>query len=175
MGKKISRRAVCAGLVATPVAAALAPLPATSTPADIETAANAPPPVDIIGRVIATVAADAGITVDDLLSPLRTREVVAARQKGLYLATCMTRRPLPEVGRRFGGRDHTTVLHAVRKIAGLADADPTFRDDLNRLARLVTRNGAAMVFLREHDLRSRGIIKRSFQPAPGLAIRSAKV
>ena len=52
----------------------------------------------------------------DLLSPRRARSVVVPRQIGMYLAKKMTARSLPEIGRRFGGRDHSTVLHAVRKI-----------------------------------------------------------
>jgi chromosomal replication initiator protein len=52
----------------------------------------------------------------DLLSPRRARAVVVPRQIGMYLAKKLTARSLPEIGRRFGGRDHSTVLHAVRKI-----------------------------------------------------------
>ena len=52
----------------------------------------------------------------DLLSPRRARSIVVPRQIGMYLAKKMTSRSLPEIGRRFGGRDHSTVLHAVRKI-----------------------------------------------------------
>jgi chromosomal replication initiator protein len=66
----------------------------------------------------------------DLLSPRRARSIVMPRQIGMYLAKKMTSRSLPEIGRRFGGRDHSTVLHAVRKID-----DQMRRDD--RLAREV--------------------------------------
>ena len=55
----------------------------------------------------------------DLLSPRRARSVVVPRQIGMYLAKKLTPRSLPEIGRRFGGRDHSTVLHAVRKIEEL--------------------------------------------------------
>jgi hypothetical protein len=68
-----------------------------------------------------------GVRVADLLSARRTREVVGPRHVAMYLAKALTPRSLPEIGRQFGGRDHTTVLHAVRKIdrlvrAGAAEA-----------------------------------------------------
>ncbi|MFV2092005.1 MAG: helix-turn-helix domain-containing protein, partial [Hyphomicrobiales bacterium] len=53
--------------------------------------------------------------------------VVYPRQVGMYLAKTLTSRSLPEIGRKFGGRDHTTVLHAVRKIERLLGEDPTTR------------------------------------------------
>lgn len=59
----------------------------------------------------------------DLLSSRRTANVVRPRQIAMYLAKTLTLRSLPEIGRRFGGRDHTTVLHAVRKIEGLVGND----------------------------------------------------
>ena len=52
----------------------------------------------------------------DILSSRRTATVVRPRQIAMYLSKLLTPRSLPEIGRRFGGRDHTTVLHAVRKI-----------------------------------------------------------
>ncbi|MFK7792311.1 MAG: chromosomal replication initiator protein DnaA [Devosiaceae bacterium] len=57
-----------------------------------------------------------GLTKTDLLSHRRTKQIVGPRQIAMYLAKMMTVRSLPDIGRRFGGRDHTTVLHAVRKI-----------------------------------------------------------
>ena len=59
-----------------------------------------------------------GVSKGDLLSQRRHRSVVWPRQIGMYLAKHLTARSLPEIGRRFGGRDHTTVLHAIRKIEG---------------------------------------------------------
>ena len=53
------------------------------------------------------------------------------------LAKTMTPRSLPEIGRRFGGRDHTTVLHAVRKIEGLSGTDGTMAQELELLKRLI--------------------------------------
>lgn len=57
-----------------------------------------------------------GLTKTDLLSHRRTKQIVGPRQIAMYLSKTMTVRSLPDIGRRFGGRDHTTVLHAVRKI-----------------------------------------------------------
>ena len=66
----------------------------------------------------------------DILSARRTATVVRPRQIAMFLAKALTPRSLPEIGRRFGGRDHTTVLHAVRKIEGLTklDGGPCRRD-----------------------------------------------
>ncbi|MCA6114279.1 hypothetical protein J6524_04960 [Bradyrhizobium sp. WSM 1738] len=57
-----------------------------------------------------------GIDLVQICADRRTKQLVRARQVAMYLAKVMTGRSLPEIGRRFGGRDHTTVLHAVRKI-----------------------------------------------------------
>ncbi|GLK77903.1 chromosomal replication initiator protein DnaA [Methylopila jiangsuensis] len=73
----------------------------------------------------------------DILSSRRTQTVVRPRQVAMYLSKQMTLRSLPEIGRRFGGRDHTTVLHAVRKIDGLVATDQTLADEIELLKRLL--------------------------------------
>lgn len=73
----------------------------------------------------------------DLLSARRTRTIVRPRQIAMYLAKMMTPRSLPEIGRRFGNRDHTTVLHAVRKIEELARADATLAQEIELLKRML--------------------------------------
>jgi chromosomal replication initiator protein len=55
----------------------------------------------------------------------------------MYLAKTLTLRSLPEIGRRFGGRDHTTVLHAVRKIEGLVQGDKGLAEEIDSLKRLL--------------------------------------
>jgi chromosomal replication initiator protein len=60
---------------------------------------------------------------------------VRPRQVALYLAKTLTLRSLPEIGRRFGGRDHTTVLHAVRKIEGLVGNDMALAEEIEILKR----------------------------------------
>jgi chromosomal replication initiator protein len=73
----------------------------------------------------------------DMLSSRRTANVVRPRQIAMYLAKTLTLRSLPEIGRRFGGRDHTTVLHAVRKIEHLADTDKVLADEIDILKRML--------------------------------------
>jgi chromosomal replication initiator protein len=73
----------------------------------------------------------------DLLSARRTRTVVRPRQIAMYLSKQMTPRSLPEIGRRFGNRDHTTVLHAVRKIEEMVTADRALFDELENLKRQI--------------------------------------
>ncbi len=73
----------------------------------------------------------------ELLSPRRARTVVVPRQIGMYLAKKLTARSLPEIGRRFGGRDHSTVLHAVRKIDEQVRTDEKLAKDIAILIRLV--------------------------------------
>jgi chromosomal replication initiator protein len=63
--------------------------------------------------------------------------VVRPRQIAMYLAKALTLRSLPEIGRRFGGRDHTTVLHAVRKIETLAGSDSALAEEIELLKRLL--------------------------------------
>lgn len=73
----------------------------------------------------------------ELLSNRRTRTIVKPRQVAMYLSKVLTPRSLPEIGRRFGGRDHTTVLHAVRKIEGLSEVDTTLSREIELLKRLI--------------------------------------
>jgi chromosomal replication initiator protein len=73
----------------------------------------------------------------DLLSARRTRTVVRPRQIAMYLSKQLTPRSLPEIGRRFGNRDHTTVLHAVRKIEEMVNADRALFDELESLKRQI--------------------------------------
>lgn len=77
------------------------------------------------------------VTKADLLSARRTRTIVRPRQIAMYLAKVLTPRSLPEIGRRFGNRDHTTVLHAVRKIEELAKADYALAQELELLKRML--------------------------------------
>ncbi len=78
----------------------------------------------------------------DLLSNRRTRIIVRPRQIAMYLAKTLTLRSLPEIGRRFGGRDHTTVLHAVRKIEALLAEDSKLAQEIELLKRLIEEQGA---------------------------------
>jgi chromosomal replication initiator protein len=73
----------------------------------------------------------------DILSSRRTATVVRPRQIAMYLAKSLTLRSLPEIGRRFGGRDHTTVLHAVRKIEGMVTKDQELATEIDHLKRML--------------------------------------
>lgn len=81
------------------------------------------------------VARQYNVSRQDLLSSRRTANVVRPRQVAMYLAKTLTLRSLPEIGRRFGGRDHTTVLHAVRKIEALVAKDTALLQEVESLKR----------------------------------------
>jgi len=76
-----------------------------------------------------------GMKQADLLSERRNRAIARPRQAAMWLAKQLTTRSLPDIGRRFGGRDHTTVLHAVRRIEALRVDDPVLNQDLETLTR----------------------------------------
>jgi chromosomal replication initiator protein len=88
--------------------------------------------IEDIQRVVAR---QYNVSRADLLSSRRTANVVRPRQVAMYLAKILTLRSLPEIGRRFGGRDHTTVLHAVRKIENLAGTDTALAEEIETLKR----------------------------------------
>jgi len=76
-----------------------------------------------------------GLKQADLISERRNRAIARPRQAAMWLAKQLTTRSLPDIGRRFGGRDHTTVLHAVRRIDELRAGDPQLARDLEALTR----------------------------------------
>jgi chromosomal replication initiator protein len=76
-----------------------------------------------------------GLKQADLISERRNRSIARPRQAAMWLAKQLTTRSLPDIGRRFGGRDHTTVLHAVRRIEALKADDPVLARDLEALVR----------------------------------------
>ena len=77
------------------------------------------------------------IRLTDMSSPRRARAVARPRQVAMYLAKQLTSRSLPEIGRKFGNRDHTTVMHAVSRITELMAVDPAFADDVELLRRML--------------------------------------
>lgn len=85
-----------------------------------------------------TVADYYKLRVADLLSKRRTRNIARPRQMAMGIAKELTNHSLPEIGDAFGGRDHTTVLHAVRKIKELRETDHHIDDDFNSLIRIIT-------------------------------------
>jgi chromosomal replication initiator protein len=83
------------------------------------------------------VAEHYNIRLSDMIGPKRLRNIARPRQVAMYLAKQLTPRSLPEIGRRFGGRDHTTIMHGVRKIEELMATDSQLNDDLQLLRRLL--------------------------------------
>ena len=91
-----------------------------------------------IDNIQKTVASYYKIKIADLLSKRRSRSVARPRQLAMALAKELTNHSLPEIGDAFGGRDHTTVLHACRKIKELREADRDIHDDYDNLYRSLT-------------------------------------
>jgi chromosomal replication initiator protein len=83
------------------------------------------------------VAEHFNVRIADMHSARRARAVARPRQVAMYLAKQLTSRSLPEIGRKFGGRDHTTVMHAVRKVEELRSADSSFSEDVELLRRML--------------------------------------
>ncbi|HWS26556.1 MAG TPA: chromosomal replication initiator protein DnaA [Xanthomonadales bacterium] len=78
------------------------------------------------------------ITLSDLLGKKRTRTLVRPRQMAMALAKDLTAHSLPEIGKAFGGRDHTTVMHACKQIREMVETDARMRDDWDKLVRLLS-------------------------------------
>jgi len=91
-----------------------------------------------IDNIQRTVAELYKLKINDLLSKRRSRSIARPRQVAMALAKELTNHSLPEIGDAFGGRDHTTVLHACRKIAELRESDATIREDYKNLLRTLT-------------------------------------
>jgi chromosomal replication initiator protein len=88
-----------------------------------------------VDQIQKTVAEHYSLKQADLISERRARAVARPRQVAMWLAKQITTRSLPDIGRRFGGRDHTTVLHAVRRIEQLKAEDPVLARDVDQLLR----------------------------------------
>lgn len=93
--------------------------------------------VDEIQKAVAT---HFGVTAADICSKRRTQSVVRPRHVAMYLSKTMTTRSLPDIGRRFGGRDHSTVIHAVNKVTSMIESGDPITQDIDALTRTL-RNG----------------------------------
>jgi chromosomal replication initiator protein len=91
-----------------------------------------------IDEIQRKVAEHYNIRLQDMHSARRARNVARPRQVAMYLAKQLTARSLPEIGRKFGGRDHTTVMHAVRKIEELMAEDTQIAQDVEIIRRALT-------------------------------------
>ena len=83
------------------------------------------------------VAEHYNIRLTDMASARRARAVARPRQVAMYLAKQLTSRSLPEIGRKFGNRDHTTVMHAVSRVSELMERDSGFSEDVELLRRML--------------------------------------
>jgi chromosomal replication initiator protein len=90
-----------------------------------------------IDEIQKRVAEHYNIRLADMHSARRSRAVARPRQVAMWLAKQLTPRSLPEIGRKFGGRDHTTVMHAVRKIEELRESDRALAEDIDLLRRML--------------------------------------
>jgi chromosomal replication initiator protein len=91
-----------------------------------------------IENIQKTVAEYYNLRASDLLSAKRSRSIARPRQVAMALAKELTKKSLPEIGQAFGGRDHTTVLHATRKVKELVDSDASIEEDYKNLLRTLT-------------------------------------
>ena len=76
----------------------------------------------------------------DFLSSRRSRHIARPRQVAMYLAKKLTTKSLPEIGRKFTGRDHTTVIHAIKKIEELMNADKKFEYEVQDISNKILKN-----------------------------------
>jgi Bacterial dnaA protein helix-turn-helix len=114
-----------------------APQPDQSIPDD----SGAPPPLPppprprppTIRNIVAEVAAFHTITADQILSPNRTHRIVRPRQIACYLARHLTKLSVSQIGKRIGGRDHTTVLHSIQKVERLMVSDELLANQIDAL------------------------------------------
>jgi hypothetical protein len=87
----------------------------------------------LISGIQTVVASHYRIPVQEMVSDRKSRESARPRQVAMYLARKLTPKSLPEIGRRFGGRDHTTVMHAIRQVEKLIATDPDVADEVAAL------------------------------------------
>lgn len=92
-----------------------------------------------IDEIQRRVAAHYAVKLSDMSSTRRMRNIALPRQVAMYLAKTLTTYSLPEIGKNFGGRDHTTVLHAVRKIQELIKEDSSLREDIKLLTQVLEK------------------------------------
>lgn len=116
-----------------PVLRLVPPEPVEAAPAIAEEGAPAADPNRVrdwliidtkpkIANVLKETADHYGVTVADIISARRTAKIMKPRQMAMYIARFVTLRSLPEIGRRMGDRDHTTILHGIRRIEGMIEA-----------------------------------------------------
>ena len=127
--------------LAKPVAEAIATTaPAPSAPAPFVPGRKLSG-LALIRQIQSVVAARHGVTVADIMSRCRRQNIVRPRQIAAYLARAMTGSGLPEIGRRLGGFDHTTILYSVRNIEQMKATDPDFAREVDALVIAIGGDG----------------------------------
>ena len=106
-------------------------------PEEIEQVAPVEQRIPLIEEIQRAVARVFNVSRSDIISERRTKEVVLPRHVAVYLSKELTRNSLPSIGRKFGGRDHTTVLHACRKIAALKTTSHEITRDFDSLLKVL--------------------------------------
>lgn len=120
----------------SPLAKTVAPKPPALSPEVVHAPERCPlcggpkKPLLMVAHIQAMVAAYYQIPVREMYSARRNREVARPRQVAMYLAAESTPKSLPDIGRRFGGRDHTTVIHAIKVIQRLMLTDKEMEADI---------------------------------------------
>jgi len=92
-----------------------------------------------VDRIQRAVCEEFRVSMTDMTSKRRARAIARPRQVAMYLSKKMTKRSLPDIGRRFGGRDHTTVMHAVKRIDSLRAEDPAFNAQIEAVESVLKR------------------------------------
>ncbi len=90
-----------------------------------------------VEEILRKVAEHYNVRLSDLVGPKRLRAIARPRQVAMFLSKSLTTRSLPDIGRRFGGRDHTTIMHGIRKIEELRASDSQLAEDIDMLRRLL--------------------------------------
>lgn len=103
-----------------------------------------------VALIVKVAAKVFGLTLAEITGPSRRRVVVYPRQVAMYVARTLTGCSLPEIGRRFGGRDHTTALHACNRIERRRKVEPGVATDVLRLVDAISATGARMVRDADH-------------------------
>jgi chromosomal replication initiator protein len=117
----------------------------TSTPINLETARKVLKDILVersrelsIEDIIKKVSSHFNIKVTDLKSPKRLKAVVLPRQVAMYLARQLTTSSYPEIGERFGGKDHSTIIHAIRKVERMMEENYQLRQTVETLRQSLT-------------------------------------
>ena len=105
-----------------------------------------------VDKIQNTVSNYFNISLNDMLSQRRSRPLARPRQIAMFLAKRLTTRSLPEIGRRFANRDHTTVIHAVKTITKLSEKDEEMKKNLIQIKKSFVRKLILMQFDINRDL-----------------------